>query len=90
MEGDRLAIPQHVLVTRLDGNGVFIEEDSAAKWRPLKLGPVVRGQVIIESGISAGDRVVVTGHRELEDGDPLLVSRSGTCCTNGQIVFEGE
>jgi membrane fusion protein (multidrug efflux system) len=90
MEGERLAIPQHVLVTRLDGNGVFVDEGSVARWRPLKLGQVVRGQVIVESGIGPGDRVVVTGHRELQDGDPLLVARSGRCCTNGQIVFEGE
>jgi membrane fusion protein (multidrug efflux system) len=90
MEDDRLAIPQHVLVTRLEGNGVFVEEEGTAKWRPLELGPVVRGQVVVESGISAGDRVVVTGHRELQDGDPLLIARNGTCCTNGQIVFGAE
>ncbi len=90
VEGDQLAIPQYVLVTRLDGNGVFIDDHSVARWRPLQLGRVVRGQVIVESGIGAGDRVVVTGHRELQDGDPLIVAREGQCCTNGQIAFEGE
>lgn len=90
VESDEVAIPQHVLVTSLDGNGVFLEENGAAVWRPLKLGRVVRGQVIVESGLSPGDRVIVTGHRELQNGDPLLVAREGRCCTNGKIEFEAE
>ncbi len=88
--GDDISIPQYVLVTRLDGNGVFVEQDGVAKWRDVELGGIVRGQVLVKSGINVGDRVVVTGHRELADGDRLLVGREGRCCKNGQVVFGDE
>lgn len=90
LKGEALAIPQYVLVTQMDGNGVFVDEDGVARWHPVELGNVVRGQVVVTSGIEPGDRVVVTGHRELADGDALLVAREGRCCVSGQVVFEGE
>jgi len=31
---------------------------------------------------------VTTGHRELADGDPLLVVRAGVCCDAGRAVWE--
>lgn len=87
LESNAISIPQYVLVTKLDGVGVFVEENGVARWRPVELGNLVRGQIIVESGISVGDRVIVTGHRELADGDKLLVAREGRCCEAGQIVF---
>ncbi len=84
-----LAIPQHVLVTRREGNGVFIHDDGVARWRVLELGRVVQSQVIVTGGLAVGEEVVVVGHRELADGDPLIVSRRGKCCSEGVITFEG-
>lgn len=85
--GEGLSIPQYVLVTRLEGNGVFVEQEGVARWRDVELGGIVRGQVLVKSGINVGDRVVVTGHRELADGDKLLVAREGKCCRDGQVIF---
>ena len=82
-----LVIPQDWVVTNLNGQGVFLESDGRALWRDLELGDVVRDQVVVESGIQPGDRVVVSGHRELADGDPLLVAREGTCCQDGRSSF---
>jgi hypothetical protein len=48
---------------------------------------VVRNQVIVTEGLSLGDRVIMTGQRELEDGDPVLVVREGACCTGGRVRF---
>jgi RND family efflux transporter MFP subunit len=85
---NQIIIPQELLVTKLDENGVFVVDgDDVARWRPLVLGPVVRDQVIIASGLHAGDNVVVLGHRSLAEGDPLIVARQGKCCTNGRVVF---
>ncbi len=98
--GTRPVIPQHVLVTRLEGNGVFVAEagegDAAAgaedglataRWRPVTVEAIVRNQVVIASGLEAGERVVVVGHRELAEGDALLVTREGHCCTNGRVTY---
>jgi RND family efflux transporter MFP subunit len=87
LEGDGLVIPQDWVVTKLGGLGVFIEEDGVARWRPVTLGAVVRHQVIVTDGLSLGSRVIVTGHRELADGDPVLVVREGTCCDEGRVSF---
>lgn len=84
---DALSIPQYVLVTRTEGNGVFVVEGDTVKWRTLQLGRVVRDQVLVLGGIKAGDRVVVAGHRELADGDKVLVSREGSCCVQGRVGF---
>lgn len=84
---DAVVIPQDWLVTRLDGVGVFVSEDGVARWRPVTPGRVVHDQVVITQGLKAGETIVITGHRELADGDGLLIARQGTCCTGGRVVF---
>lgn len=87
--GRRVVLPSDVLVTRLGGNGVFVARDGVAVWRPLEIESVVRDQVIVAAGLEEGDEVVVIGHRELQEGDPLLVGRHGTCCTDGRVIYDG-
>ena len=82
-----LVIPQDWVVTRLADQGVFIAEDGVARWRAVTLGDVVRDQVVVTGGVDEGDQLVVTGHRDLVDGDQLLVAREGVCCTAGRVVF---
>jgi membrane fusion protein (multidrug efflux system) len=85
---ERLVIAQDWLVTHPDGVGAFIEVDGVARWRSLSLGEVLRTQVVVENGLSAGDSLIITGHRELVDGDRVLVHRRGRCCTDGRVSFE--
>jgi len=86
---ERAMLPQDVLVTRQGENGVFVVDDqSVARWRPLILGQVVSGQVIVDQGLAAGERVVVVGHRSLSDGDLLMVAREGRCCPGGRVSFD--
>jgi membrane fusion protein (multidrug efflux system) len=86
---DSVVIPQDWLVTRLSDVGVFVDEKGVARWRKLDLGDVVRDQVIIRAGLDAADRVVITGHRDLAEGDRLLVAREAICCENGRAIFNG-
>ncbi len=83
-------VPQDWIVTRRDDRGVFVVQESTAVWRPVKLGQVVHDSVVVTAGIEAGDRVVVTGHRDLVDGDPLIISREGRCCKAGRPTFGEE
>ena len=82
-----VVLPQDWLVTRADGVGVFVDDGGVARWRPVTPGAVVHDQVIIQAGLSVGERVVITGHRGLADGDALLISREGTCCESGRAFF---
>jgi membrane fusion protein (multidrug efflux system) len=84
---DAILIPQDFLVTRLDGNGVFVvTPESTAEWRPVTLGSIVGTQVEITDGIAAGDHVVSLGQRGLTHGDRIIVTREGLCCTDGHVT----
>ncbi len=85
---DAVILPLDWLVTRMDGLGVFVEQDLTARWRPVTTGSVVHDQVVITDGLRIGDRVVIEGHRGLVDGDKLIIARQGRCCDDGRVTFE--
>ncbi len=77
---DATVIPQDWVVTLRDERGVFLADGDLAKWQPIELGAVIHDRVVVTEGLAPGAKVVITGHRNLVDGDPLIVSREGTCC----------
>lgn len=86
----KLLISQDWLVTAKRGVGVFVARDGKAAWRDLKLGSVLRRQVEVKEGLEAGDRLIITGHRTLVEGDQVLVHREGRCCVEGRPIFAEE
>lgn len=84
---DTLIVPQEWVVTTRTEQGVFIEQDGFAQWRTVQLGEVSGNQVEVREGLSVGDRVIITGQRNLKAGETLLVSRTGTCCTDGRPTW---
>ncbi len=87
LEQDALLLPQGFLVTQRKSNGVFVVDEGVARWRELELGPLVRDQVVIAGGLEVGENIVVVGQRSLADGDRVILSRQGTCCSNGRPEF---
>ncbi len=69
-------------------NGVFtwlVTEQGTVQMRPLKLGPTSGNDVIVETGLDAGDRVVTEGQYKLQQNIPVVdttpqpaQARSGT------------
>lgn len=84
---DAIVLPQDWLVTARSGVGVFIVEEGHAAWRPVETGAVVHDQIVVLDGIGEGDQVVMVGHRNLVDGDSVLIAREGVCCTHGRATF---
>jgi len=74
--GESLVIPQYALLTRREGNGVFVVEEGKAVWRPLVIEALMGHELIVSSGLKTGDQVILRGHRELNDGEPVLVVRN--------------
>ncbi len=71
-----LVIPLYAVIRQGDEQFVYIENDGSAKKTPVVLGQLVDWQVHITSGISANDRVIVVGHRLLNDGQPIEVIKN--------------
>jgi RND family efflux transporter MFP subunit len=71
-----LTIPLYAVITQGDERFVYIEKDGKALKRPVMLGVLVNWQVHIKSGIHPGDRVIVVGHRFLDDGQAVDVIKN--------------
>ncbi len=63
-----LVVPRDAVMYTTQGLAVYVVEGDRAALRPVVLGPDQGLMVVIASGLTAGDRVVVRGHRELVDG----------------------
>lgn len=67
-----LAVPRAALVNRAGIEGVFIvDAQGVAHFRMLRSGSEANGQVEVQAGLSAGERVVVEGAQQLESGDKV-------------------
>ena len=62
----------------------LINADDTVSVRPIKLGPTDGETTQVESGLAAGDRVVVDGADRLRDGAPVTVRAKGTSATGGR------
>jgi multidrug efflux system membrane fusion protein len=63
---DALLINEQSVLTDQDRRYVYIVGDkNAAERRDVKLGAHVEGLVVVESGLKAGDRVIVNGMRKI-------------------------
>jgi membrane fusion protein, multidrug efflux system len=75
-----LVVPQEAVVRVEEGFVAFVvlgEGASAtAQVRPLVLGAAQRNQVIVEEGLSPGDRLIVLGQNQVADGDRVQVLRT--------------
>ena len=69
-----LVIPSHVVMYRGDRQFVYVVRDDTASLTEIQTGEGRNGQVIVTSGLSVGDRLIISGNRPLFDG--ALVAKS--------------
>ena len=70
-------VPLFAVIPREKDKVVFIEKDGVARRRVVETGALVgsslmEAQVEITGGLEAGDRLIVVGHRQVEDGDEVV------------------
>jgi membrane fusion protein (multidrug efflux system) len=65
---DAVTVPMDALVTRLEGRVAFVVEDCRAVIRPVAVTTTEGDRALIESGLAAGEELVVEGQRDLADG----------------------
>jgi RND family efflux transporter MFP subunit len=62
------------IIKEFDRNYIFIITDKdVAVRKEVKLGQIIGENIIIQSGISVGDRIVVSGMENLEDNKPVQI-----------------
>jgi HlyD family secretion protein len=60
---DVVQIPTQLLLRSEEGEGVFINEEGQARWRPLQLGLRSRDAVEVVEGLSVADTVIIPRER---------------------------
>ncbi len=74
-----LVVPSAALQTGLQGSYVWaVQTDAAgkstAKMQPVKIALAEGQQTILDSGVTAGERVVIDGAERLRPGSPVILS----------------
>jgi RND family efflux transporter MFP subunit len=71
-----LTIPLYAMITQGDEQFVYVEEEGRARKRHVEPGILANWQVQVTSGLKTGDRVIVVGHRLVDEGQPLEIIRN--------------
>ncbi|MDB9823429.1 hypothetical protein OAC89_07005, partial [Deltaproteobacteria bacterium] len=70
---DALSIPLYAVISQNDENFVFLEKDKKAEKRFVELGILTGWQIQVKSGLAPGDKVIVVGHRQLDEGQSVEI-----------------
>lgn len=70
---DALTIPIYALINKGDGYIVYVEEDGKARERTVKIGMLSGLEAHVLSGLNPGDKIIIVGHRFLDEGQPVEV-----------------
>jgi membrane fusion protein (multidrug efflux system) len=70
---DALAAPLFALVDKGGERMVFVEKDGVAHARTVSIGVIEGDRVQITNGLEAGERLIVKGQTEVEEGIRVLV-----------------
>lgn len=70
---NQIVIPRHVVMQRSEGSIVFVIDNNIAKLTKVSLGKTVKGNVQILSGLSTGDKLVISGQQYLTDNERVNI-----------------
>ncbi len=71
-----LSVPLYTVITRNGEQFVYVEDGGVARRRAVATGILEDWRVQIIKGLVPGDRVIVEGHRNLEDGQKVNIIRT--------------
>ena len=77
-----VAIPLYAVITQNDDQFVYVDRQGRAEKIKVHLGILSGWEVQVTSGLKPGDKVVVVGHRFLDQGQPLEIIKSVTRATD--------
>jgi RND family efflux transporter MFP subunit len=66
-----IVIPEEAVISKYNEKFVFVVEDNLAKERKIKIGQFYDGMVIVESGLSQGEKLIVKGMYLIRNNDKV-------------------
>jgi membrane fusion protein (multidrug efflux system) len=75
---DALAVPLYAVISQDDENFVYLEKDNKAEKRPVELGILEGWMIQVKSGLNVGDKVIIVGHRQVDEGQAVQVIKNVT------------
>ncbi len=70
---DAIVVPLAAVIPKRGDHVVFIVKDGLAVLRVVRIDAIVGADVVLASGLEPGVRLVVEGHRTLQDGVPVVI-----------------
>ncbi len=71
-----LAVPFYSVISRNDEQYVFVDQQGVARKKKVELGIMEKWMVQVTAGLTPGDRVLVEGHRDVEDNQKINVIKT--------------
>ena len=68
-----MAVPLNAVIPRQGEHVVFVAGDEYAELRVVRIRRIIGHEAILTGGLEEGDRLIVEGHRGLEDGTAISV-----------------
>jgi membrane fusion protein (multidrug efflux system) len=73
---DAIVIPFYSVISRNNEQYVYTEEDGVVQKKKVRLGIMEKWQVEVVEGLAGGERLVVEGHRDVEDKQKVKVVKA--------------
>jgi membrane fusion protein, multidrug efflux system len=70
---EAITVPLFAVMNRGDEQFVFVENEDQAELREIQTGFLHGGRVVVTAGLAPGERVVVTGQRDIRDGQAVRI-----------------
>ncbi|MCH7959585.1 MAG: efflux RND transporter periplasmic adaptor subunit [Candidatus Hydrogenedentes bacterium] len=70
-----ITVPMFSVMDTDEARFVFLDDDGTARQRAVELGFFRAGFVHVTRGLSEGERLIVAGHRDLQNGQPIRVGK---------------
>ncbi len=70
---DAIVVPIFSIISMENQRFVVVEENNVARMRPIEVGVLEGSRVQVTQGVSAGEHLIVAGHRDVRDGDSVNV-----------------
>jgi hypothetical protein len=68
-----MVVPRNAFVGSVSNNEIFVAENGIAKLRKVTAGRILGDKVEVINGLSDGEKVIVTGQINLQDGNTVEI-----------------